>query len=209
MIDLDRKKHWENIYATKKIDEVSWYQPIPTTSRALIEASNIAFNAKIIDVGGGDGSLVDCLLELGYTDITVLDISANAIERAKNRLGENAEKVKWIVADAAHFNPPEQYDLWHDRAAFHFLTQKSAIQNYQQAVEKGLKENGCLIIGTFSKEGPLKCSGIAIQQYSEETLTNCFSNHFNIIKTIYYKHPTPFNTMQNFVFCSFKKTTQI
>jgi SAM-dependent methyltransferase len=205
MSDFDKKKHWENIYNTKSLDEVSWYQPAPTTSLDFIKESAVSLASKIIDVGGGDSFLVDHLLELGYTDITVVDISAKAIERAKARLELKSNKVKWIVADASNFNPPEQYDVRHDRAAFHFLTDDSEIQNYTQSAAKGLNENGALIIGTFSENGPLKCSGIEIKQYSEVSLATCFIANFNKTKAVNYNHPTPFNTTQNFVFCSFKR----
>jgi len=205
MSGFDKKKHWENIYNTKNLDEVSWYQPNPTNSLELIKENSESLNSKIIDIGGGDSFLVDHLLYLGYTNITVLDISEKAIERAKTRLGKNASNVKWIVADILDFNPPEKYDIWHDRAAFHFLTKDSEIQKYKQFTAQGVKENGTLIIGTFSESGPLKCSGIEIKQYSEETLINCFLVHFNKTKAVNYNHPTPFNTTQNFVFCSFKR----
>ena len=187
------------------MNEVSWFQQEPTTSLALIQKNTQSKDDAIIDVGGGDGFLVDNLLELGYTNITVLDISANAINKAKERLGINADKVKWIVSDITDFIPAEQYDVWHDRAAFHFLTEHSEIQNYTQSAAKGLKENGTLIIGTFSETGPLKCSGIEIKQYSETSLTTCFLANFNKTKSVNYNHPTPFNTTQNFVFCSFKR----
>jgi len=205
MSEFDKKKHWENIYDTKNIDEVSWYQPTPTISLNFIKENSVSLASKIIDIGGGDSFLVDHLLDLGYTDITVVDISTKAIERAKSRLGNNANKVKWIVADASNFNPPELYDVWHDRAAFHFLTNNSEIHNYIQSVTKGLNENGTLIIGTFSEKGPLKCSGIEIKQYSERSLTTCFSANFKKTKAVNDNHPTPFNTTQNFIFCSFKR----
>lgn len=205
MTDFDRKKHWENIYNTKQLDEVSWYQPTPQTSLDYITSNATSLTVKIIDVGGGDSFLVDHLLNLGYTDITVVDISAKAIERAKARLNEKASKVKWIVADAADFTPPEQYDIWHDRAAFHFLTDENDIANYRNTAANTINKNGTMIIGTFSIDGPFKCSGIEIKQYSEESLTNCFEENFSLAKTVNYNHPTPFNTTQNFVFCSFKR----
>jgi len=205
MTDFDRKNHWENIYETKSLDEVSWYQPTPSTSLDFIKESNVPFSAKIIDIGGGDSYLVDHLLNLGYTDLTVVDISAKAIERAKKRLEDRANKVKWIVADASNFTPPEQYDLWHDRAAFHFLTKTDEIESYIISAAKGVKSNGVLIIGTFSEDGPLKCSGIDIKQYTEASMTDCFSDNFNKTNCLNYNHPTPFDTTQNFVFCSFMK----
>jgi len=165
----------------------------------------ISDGAGIIDVGGGDSFFVDHLLDLGYTDITVVDISSNAIERAKKRLGKKANLVKWIVADAAEFNPPEQYDFWHDRAAFHFLTAQNEILHYVNAANNAIKPNGILVIGTFSEQGPLKCSGIEIKQYSENSMTNLFAPYFNKNDGKIIDHETPFNTTQNFVFCSFTK----
>ncbi len=200
----DRKKHWENIYSTKQLYEVSWYQPTPETSLNFIKELNIPKTASIIDIGGGDSFLVDNLLRLGYQNITVLDISKKAIERAKLRLGEKTENVKWIEADASNFTPTETYDLWHDRAAFHFLTDENEIENYLKSAKKALKKEGSMIIGTFSNDGPKKCSGIEITQYSEDTLPDRFSD-FNKLNCRITEHETPFNTVQHFIFCTFKK----
>jgi|SRR6185312_6626557 len=205
MENLDRKKHWENIYSTKELKDVSWYQPTPTTSLDFLKQFNIAKTAKIIDVGGGDSFLVDHLIDTGYEDITVLDISSVSLERAKKRLGDKATKVKWIVADAATFKPTEQYDFWHDRAAFHFLTQDQDINNYVDTISQSIKSTGILVIGTFSEQGPKKCSGIEIKQYSETTMTERLQKFFKKIKCISVDHKTPFDTIQNFIFCSFKK----
>ena len=205
MEEIDRKQHWENIYQTKELKDVSWYQPTPETSLEFISNLKIAKDAKIIDVGGGDSFLVEFLLDLGYNDITVLDISANAIERAKGRMGESAQKVKWIVSDVTQFNPTEKYDLWHDRAAFHFLRSKNDIESYLKILNQSIAENGQLIIGTFSEDGPLKCSGIEIKQYSEESMVNQFQADFEKITCLQVVHPTPFDTTQNFTFCSFKR----
>lgn len=205
MDNFDRKKHWENIYMTKELCDVSWYQPTPSTSLEFIKQFNIGTTARIIDVGGGDSFLVDNLLEMGYQDITVLDISSASLERAKKRLGDKAGKIKWIVADAVTFQPTEQYDFWHDRAAFHFLTQENEINNYIDTVRQHLKPAGILVIGTFSENGPKKCSGIEIKQYSEKTMTERLQKFFEKVKCITVDHKTPFNTIQNFLFCSFKK----
>ena len=202
---FDRKAHWEKIYTTKQFNEVSWYQPKPLTSLHYIQSLHLPLDASIIDVGGGDSFLVDELLNLGFNHITVLDISAAAIERAKIRLGKKSNVVKWIIADAANFNPTEKYDCWHDRAVFHFLTSTKEINNYTKTVSSAIKENGYFIIGTFSEEGPTKCSGIAIQQYSAEKLANTFSKDFNKISCEMVNHHTPFNTVQSFCFCKFQK----
>lgn len=205
MNDFNRSEHWENIYTTKKLEEVSWYQPIPTTSLEIINSFHLPKTAKIIDVGGGDSFLVDNLLENGFTDITVLDVSQNALLRAKERLGEKANAVKWILTDAAAFNPPEKYDLWHDRAAFHFLIRKDEIASYVNAAQNGVAENGKMIIATFSEEGPEKCSGIEIKQYGENTLPQMFEAHFDNLNCKTVNHPTPSGKVQNFLFCSFQK----
>jgi ubiquinone/menaquinone biosynthesis C-methylase UbiE len=202
---FDRKKHWETIYQTKELKDVSWFQPTPETSLSFLKQFNIPTTAKIIDIGGGDSFLVDNLLDLGYQDITVLDISAIAIDKAKQRLGDRADKVKWIVADAATFRPTEKYDFWHDRAAFHFLTQEQEIESYLDTVQKSIQPTGVLIIGTFSEQGPKKCSGIEIKQYSETTMTERLTKFFEKIRCITVDHKTPSDTIQNFIFCSFRK----
>jgi 2-polyprenyl-3-methyl-5-hydroxy-6-metoxy-1,4-benzoquinol methylase len=201
---MDRKAHWEHIYQTKSLQEVSWYQPKPETSLAFIEQNNIPKNAAIIDIGGGDSMLVDHLLSLGYTDITVLDISASALERAKARLGNKASLVSWIVSDIAEFTPTRKYDVWHDRAAFHFLTNENEIIHYVKLLNDFVAQDGLLLIGTFSEQGPTKCSGIEIKQYSENKLNLLIHNSYNKIKCEYVDHLTPFNTIQSFIFCSFK-----
>ena len=205
MGNFDRKNHWENIYNTKELKDVSWFQVRPETSLDFFKQFNVPTTAKIIDIGGGDSLLVDHLLDLGYQDISVLDISESAIERAKIRLGQKANNVKWIVADAATFVPTEQYDIWHDRAAFHFLTEENEISNYLETAQKNINPKGILVIGTFSEQGPKKCSGIEIKQYSETSMTDRLKIFFEKIKCITVDHITPFDTIQNFVFCSFKK----
>ena len=205
MENFDRKKHWENIYQTKELKDVSWFQPTPETSLDFFKQFNVPTTAKVIDIGGGNSFLVDHLLDLGYQDISVLDISAAAIDRAKQRLGDKAKNVKWIVADAATFKPTEKYDFWHDRAAFHFLTDEQEISNYLQTAQEGINPTGVLVIGTFSEQGPKKCSGIEIKQYSETTMTEQLKKFFEKIKCITVDHLTPFDTIQNFVFCSFRK----
>jgi len=205
MENFDRKKHWENIYQTKELKDVGWFQPTPETSLDFFKQFNVPKTAKVIDIGGGDSFLVDHLVHWGYQDISVLDISEAALDRAKQRLGEKANKVKWIVADAATFIPKEKYDFWHDRAAFHFLTDEQEISNYLKTAEQHINLTGVLAIGTFSEQGPKKCSGIEIRQYSETTMTDRLKNLFEKIKCITVDHKTPFDTIQNFVFCSFRK----
>ena len=201
-MNLQRKKHWEIVYETKNQDEVSWTQEIPKTSLAFIHSFGLDKSAKIIDIGGGDSKLVDHLLDQGFENISVLDISEKALEKARIRLGEKAKKVTWIVSDILDFEPTETYEVWHDRAAFHFLTTEDEIEKYKSIVNKSVA--GFLIIGTFSENGPLKCSGLEISQYSEEKLTLTFEDNFDKIDSVLEDHQTPFGTTQNFLFCSFK-----
>jgi ubiquinone/menaquinone biosynthesis C-methylase UbiE len=205
MDNFNFKAHWENVYNNKKINEVSWYQPKPKTSLDIFRSFNLPKTAKVIDVGGGDSFFVDYLLDLNYRDITVLDISESAIKRAKLRLGKRANGVKWIVANSSCFQPTETYDFWHDRAAFHFLTKKDEIENYLATAHENINQSGILVLGTFSEQGPKKCSGIDIKQYSESTMTEKLKLYFKKIACLNVEHKTPFNTIQNFIFCTFKK----
>ena len=202
----DLKSHWEHIYQTKKLEEVSWYQPKPITSLKYIEALNLSKDAKILDVGGGDSFLVDFLLNLGYNNISVLDISEKALLRAKRRLGEDADKVNWIVSDAAEFKSNDKYDLWHDRAAFHFLNENSKKEAYLKNLENSLAPGAYVIIGTFSENGPKKCSGIEISQYSKEALSDLFDKElYEELGCEHIDHITPSGSVQNFSFCRFKR----
>lgn len=205
MEKFDRKNHWENIYQTKQLNEVSWYQPKPETSVSFFLKLKIPKDAAIIDIGGGDSFLADNLLKMGYQNITVLDISEAAIQRAKTRLGKEADRIKWVISDMLDFAPSVNFDVWHDRAAFHFLTTQTEIKKYNEIVTQNLNTSGIMVLGTFSEQGPKKCSGIDICQYSHESLTQLFRNSFRKIECFYENHPTPFNTLQNFVFCSFRK----
>jgi ubiquinone/menaquinone biosynthesis C-methylase UbiE len=202
---MSHKSHWEKIYATKRQNEVSWYQPSPKVSLDLIKELNIPKNASIIDVGGGDSFLADNLLAAGFTNITVLDISGSAIARAKQRLGKEAEKINWIVSDINELVIDKKFDCWHDRAAFHFFTTEEQVQKYLTIAQEYISESGKMIIGTFSTSGPEKCSGLPIKQYSEQTLSEVLKKWFEKIKCMTTDHITPFNTIQNFLFCSFKK----
>ena len=198
----NRKQHWETVYETKTPDQVSWTQEKPEGSLKFIHDLGLDKDASIIDIGGGDSKLVDFLLADGYSDVTVLDISGKAIERAKNRLGMLADKVTWIESDINDFVPSRSYSIWHDRAAFHFLTSIEEQENYVTLVNSSV--TNFLVIGTFSENGPLKCSGLEIQQYSESSMVNQFKG-FQKINCENENHLTPFATVQNFIFCSFKK----
>jgi len=199
------KEHWENVFATKSENEVSWYQPYPVTSVAFLELFDLPLHAAIIDIGGGDSHLVDVLIEKGYTNVHVLDISEKALNRAKKRLGAKAKKVNWIVSDITDYKPLIKFDFWHDRAAFHFLTDEKSIKKYVAIAEQAINPHGYLVLGTFSTSGPQKCSGLQIKQYSKTTMSNRFEKSFTRIKCITEEHQTPFSTMQQFLFCSFLK----
>jgi SAM-dependent methyltransferase len=203
----DIKNHWEAVYESKSPKEVSWTQEIPITSLDIIHSFELEKSAKIIDIGGGDSKLVDYLLDEGFENLTVLDISARALEKAKKRLGNKASKVHWVVSDITAFEPKTTYDVWHDRATFHFLTKTEQIDKYISIAQSAI--NGFLIVGTFSEEGPTKCSGLEVKQYSPGKLTSTFKNWFTKIGCNTTVHKTPFGTAQSFLFCSFKKRMKV
>lgn len=205
MESFNRKSHWENVYQTKQLTEVSWYQARPDISLGFLHNYDLPKTARIIDVGGGDSLLVDYLLKEGFENVTVLDISEKALERAKARLGNKASKVKWIVSDAASFEPTEKYDFWHDRAAFHFFTEEKDIKRYIQNVRESIAPGGYLVLGTFSENGPEKCSGLPIKQYSETAMKERLQQFFEKLKCLTVKHLTPSEQVQEYVFCGFKR----
>jgi len=206
---FEKKEFWEKIYETKALNETGWYQAVPETSLDFIKYAQLSKDAKIIDVGGGDSLLVDHLLEAGFKNLTVLDVSERSLFRAKDRLGHMASKVTWICSDIREFNPVEIYDLWHDRACLHFLTEKNDVELYRQNMIKSIPIGGHAIIATFSKTGPKKCSGIPIHQYANSELTGIFSNDFELQKSIDKIHFTPSQVGQNYVFCHFKRKQSI
>jgi SAM-dependent methyltransferase len=201
----ETKEHWENVFSTKEEKELSWFQAYPKRSVEFVDFFQLPLDAHIIDIGGGDSHFIDVLIERGYQHLYVLDISENALLRAKKRLGSLADKVHWIIADITEFEPPVLFDFWHDRAAFHFLTTENRIDKYVDIAEKSIRPGGYLILGTFSDNGPTKCSGLEIKQYSEASMSYRFENMFKRIKCIRDEHITPFNTAQHFLFCSFQK----
>lgn len=202
---METKKHWEKVFKTKSDQEKSWFQVFPERSVQFLQELTIHKNAAIIDVGGGDSRLADVLLEKGYTDITVLDISATALENAKKRLGDKASKVKWIETNVLEFTSLKKYDCWHDRAVFHFVTDKKEINAYKKRMADSVKKDGKIVIGTFSEKGPEKCSGLPVHRYSQKQLINTLAQYFKKIKCIEEVHQTPFQTKQFFTFCSFAK----
>jgi len=205
MIQTPSKSYWENIYTTKDTQKVGWYQPRPALTLSLMEELAIPKDSQIIDIGGGDSYLVDFLLADDYRNVTVLDISAKAIEKAKLRLAEKSELPDWIVSDIREFEPNRQYDLWHDRAAFHFLTEEADIRNYVETAKNGIVEKGLMIIGTFSDKGPNTCSGLPVKQYALEELQQTFSPYFETVKKFNIDHITPSGLSQNYSFCIFRK----
>lgn len=200
-----RKEHWERVYSNVAPDRVSWYQPEPLNPLAFVQKFELPFTARIIDVGGGDSFLAERLLEQGYEHITVLDISETAVERARARLGSQAARIKWIVKDILDFVPEERYDLWYDRATFHFFTGTAEIARYVETAKSALHSRGRMIIGTFSEQGSEKCSGIKVRQYSENTLAASFQQGFQKTGCMPLPHQTPSGSVQHFMFCSFQK----
>ena len=199
------KSHWENVYQSKNENEVSWYQEVPSKSLDLISSLNLTTDSKIIDVWAGESRLVDNLLSLGFKNITVLDISSKSIEKTKQRLGKKSKLVKWVIYDIVDFIPDESFDLWHDRAAFHFLTQKTMIKKYVDLVKNSVNSQGNLILSTFSTNGPLKCSGLQISQYNKNSISELFKEEFKLSYSETSVHQTPFNTNQEFIFNIFSK----
>jgi len=201
----DRSAHWDNVYATKGEAEVSWFQSSPTTSLAMIRAANLDPEAATIDIGGGASRLVDALLQDGYRDIAVLDLSANALDVAKKRLGAAAAAAEWIVADATTWRPAKTYDLWHDRAAFHFLTESRDRAAYVERLRSALAPGGHVIIATFAPDGPEKCSGLPVQRHDSASLLAELGAEFELIETRRETHHTPWDSTQAFQFSRFRR----
>ena len=199
------QQHWEKLYAAKEPHEVSWTQARPTASLSIIHSFALPKQAPILDVGGGDSRLVDYLLDEGYENLTVLDISATALAKAQHRLGERSQRVRWIEADIREFVPDTQYAVWHDRAAFHFLTNAGEADQYLYRVLTTLLPGGNLILGTFSTSGPDRCSGLPVRQYCEQTLAAQMPAGLAKIDCLTQDHITPFHATQSFLFCSFRR----
>lgn len=199
---MDAQSHWEKIYMQKARDEVSWYRPHLETSLDLIEKASAGPAASIVDVGAGESTLVDDLLARGYTNISVLDISETAIDANRKRLGNAAARVRWLVADVTRVElEPAAYDVWHDRAVFHFLTAWSERAAYVRQVARAVKKGGHVIVGAFGPEGPTKCSGLEVVRYDAESLQGEFGSRFQLIESSKELHQTPFGTTQQFLYC--------
>lgn len=203
---MQKADHWENVYRSKPFDSVSWYAPHLDESLRLIQQLTPNRNAAIVDIGGGESTLVDDLLSLQYTDISVLDISATAIEFTKQRLGARAEDVNWHVGDITEYDFGEKsFNLWHDRAVFHFLTEPAARQSYVDLVRRSVKSGGYVLMATFGPNGPLKCSGLDVVRYDNKSLHQEFGDEFNMMGSLLNEHGTPMGTNQQFLYCWCKK----
>ena len=204
---MNRKEHWENVYATKAHNQVSWYREHLDTSLNLIMRTGVGKDAAIIDVGGGASTLVDDLLAEGFGDVSVLDISGKAIDETKRRLGNQAQKVDWIVADITKAVLPEKYyDVWHDRAVFHFLTDAEDRQKYVELVMRSVKVGGHIIVASFGENGPQKCSGLDVVRYNPDSMHSEFGNDCELVKSVTETHKTPFETTQEFIYCYCRKS---
>jgi len=200
MTAADRQSHWQNVYLHKAEQEVSWTQLDPQPSLGLIEKYARDARAEIVDIGGGASRLVDALLERGYDAVSVLDLSAAALESAKARIGPASGKVQWIAADATAWQPPSAFDIWHDRAAFHFLTDAKDRAAYIERLFRGMKAGGYAIIATFAPDGPEKCSGLPVQRYSPESLHEMLGEGFDPVEHHAHHHVTPWGAAQSFQF---------
>lgn len=198
-------EHWDRVYSTKSETEVSWYQPLPERSLALIRAMAPNLSASIVDIGGGASRLIDELLALGYIDLTVLDVSRAALIRSKERLGTLADKVSWITADITQWTPLRTWDIWHDRAVFHFLTETKDQDAYIAALEMGTKPNSVAVISTFALDGPERCSGLPVQRYSPATLAARIGSGFRLVSAAEEPHTTPSGSIQHFAYAVLRR----
>jgi 2-polyprenyl-3-methyl-5-hydroxy-6-metoxy-1,4-benzoquinol methylase len=206
MTDANRKADWETVYTTKGENEVSWFQESPEASLELIDLAHPTPASTIVDIGGGASRLVDSLIARGLNRVTVLDLSEAALEAAKARLGERASRVRWIVADVTKWEPTELYDIWHDRAAFHFLTDLADRAAYVACMKRTVKPGGHVIIGTFAIDGPEKCSGLPVNRYDAASLAKELGEGLVLIDARRHDHSTPWKSAQRFQFCIFRRT---
>jgi SAM-dependent methyltransferase len=203
MADTGRQAHWENVYATKGENQVSWFQQTPAPSLNLIALVGADKNSAIIDIGGGASRLADCLVANGYEDVTVLDLSGAALAAARSRMGDRADRVTWIAADITAWEPSQTYDVWHDRAAFHFLADPTDQAAYVVRLSRALRPDGHAIIGTFASDGPERCSGLVVSRYDANSLAATLGHGFKLIDSRRHEHITPWGATQKFQFSTF------
>ena len=202
-MSLDRQRHWENVYTTKDEKEVSWFEESPAISLALIRSTGLNTGSSIIDIGGGASRLVDALIDEGFEAVTVLDLSEKAIAIAKATLGALGTRVQWVVADVTKWEPSETYDVWHDRAAIHFLTEPKDRVAYAERVHSAVRLGGHVIIGTFAPDGPERCSGLQVVRHDAASLSEMLGIEFDLIESRPYSHRTPTGATQRFQFSRF------
>jgi trans-aconitate methyltransferase len=205
MTDASRHDHWENVYAGKGENQVSWFQETPAISLELIELVGAKPGSGIIDIGGGASRLVDCLVSRGYEDVTVLDLSEAALAAARSRVGESAGRVTWVAADVTIWEPSRTYDIWHDRAAFHFLTEREDQAAYIARLRRAVRPGGHAIIGTFAPDGPERCSGLLVSRYDAAALAATLGRGFELIDARRHEHVTPWGATQKFQFSTFRR----
>lgn len=202
------KEHWEHVYKKQENHQkASWYQEKPGLVFQWLKALPDHSEFSVIDIGAGDSYFVDQALSEGFYDISVLDLSAHALEKAKQRLGSKAAAIKWICTNVTHFSPARTYDIWHDRAAFHFLHSEDALAGYKKALNSALKPGGYVVLATFSVNGPDRCSGLPVRQYDVKTLQNYLGTEFELLKHTHYDHRTPSGSLQNFIYTLFRRVT--
>jgi trans-aconitate methyltransferase len=207
-VSQTRKAHWDRVYEDKGFTDVSWYQARPSRSLELIEAATADRDTPVIDIGGGASTLVDHLIDLGYGDVSVLDVSARAFAQARARLGESALRVNWIVADITKFQPERTYGLWHDRAVLHFLVDAGERSRYLDALRTALSPGGHLVLATFGPDGPQKCSGLEVRRYSVDMLMELLGPEFDLCSEQTVYHQTPSGASQQFLFTRWHRSTE-
>ena len=205
MSELSRQAHWQGVYTTKGEREVSWFQESPAISLELIKAAGAPPRTSIVDVGGGASRLPDALLEAGYEDVTVLDVSEAALAASRSRLGARANRVHWVASDVTTWEPSRHFDVWHDRAVLHFLTEAADRTAYVQRVHKALRSGGTVIIGTFALDGPEKCSGLPVVRYDAGSLGKTLGGSFALVESRRHEHATPWGSTQRFQFSVFRR----
>ena len=202
---MDRKEHWDRVYSSKEPRELTWFQPRPESSLALIRRTGLGPDAGVLDVGAGTSLLTASLLGEGYHDLSVLDVSPKALEVCRTQMGDRAKDVRWLEADLTAFEPKRRWDLWHDRAVYHFLTEEADRVAYSDALGRALEPGGHLIIAAFDLQGPLRCSGLEVVRYSPESLLEAMGSDFTLRGSLQEAHPTPSGGTQSFMYAWFQR----